>query len=402
MKKNNTLTLDIPQKLLPLYETDKRFIVIYGGRGSAKSWSLADFLIIKGYQSKQRFLCCREVQNSIKESVHKLLCERIDTMGFSNFFTITDHSITGNNGTEFIFKGLWNNYNSIKSMEGIDICWIEEAHSVSRASLEILTPTIRKPGSQIIFTYNPTNKDDPVHEDYTLSDRDDTLKIKINYEDNPWFPDVLRNELEYDKRVDFDKYLHKWEGECVKHSEAQIFYGKWKVENFESPENQIYYYGADWGFSVDPTALVRCFIIDKTLFIDYESYGVKIDIDKTPALFDQVPGVRNHMITADSARPETISYMQRNGFKIQSAVKGKGSVEDGISHLRSFEKIVVHERCRHTIDELRNYCYKVDKHTGEISTVPEDKSNHTLDALRYALEKVMMSRGITVTKSFMR
>jgi phage terminase large subunit len=164
----------------------------------------------------------------------------------------------------------------------------------------------------------------------------------------------------------------------------------------------IYYYGADWGFSVDPTALVRCFIVDKKLYIDYESYGVKVDIDKTPALFDLIPGVRMHMITADSARPETISAMRNYGFKIKSSIKGKGSVEDGIAHLRSFEQIVIHERCRHTIDEFRNYCYKVDKHTDEISTVPEDKSNHVLDALRYSIEDVMRNRFIKATKSFMR
>ena len=283
------------------------------------------------------------------------------------------------------------NAQEIKSTEGIDIAWIEEAQNVSRASLELLTPTVRKDGSQIIFTYNPTNEDDPVHVDYTKTERPDVLKIAINYSNNKFFPDVLKNELEYDKRVDFDKYLHKWEGKCVKHSEAQIFYGKWRIDNFETNAD-TFYYGADWGFSQDPTALVRCFIQDKKLFIDQCAYGVGVDIDKTPELFDTVIDSRKWQITADSARPETISYMNRHGFRIKSSVKGAGSVADGITYLRGFEEIIIHSRCRAVIDEFSNYCWKTDRITGNILPVPEDKHNHCIDALRYALEDLMRHR----------
>lgn len=388
------MELQVPIKLKPLYFTDKRFIVIYGGRGSAKSWGVADFLIIKAVNDKKRILCTREIQKSIKDSVHKLLTDRINTLNLQSFFKITEKQIVGINGSEFIFKGLRHNPDDIKSTEGIDYCWDEEAQSTSKKSLEILTPTIRKPNSQIIFTYNPTNITDPVHTDYTLAERDDCLKIEMNWQDNPFFPDVLGAERDYDKRVDYDKYLHKWEGQCVKHSEAQIFYGKWEVDSFKTPENVVFYYGADWGFSNDPTCLVRSFIVNKTLYIDYEAWGVGVDIDKTPELFDLVPGSRLYNIKADSARPETISYMVNQGFRIRGARKGKGSVLDGIYKIRGFEKIIIHQRCQKTIEEFRNYSWKVDQRTEEISNVPEDKCNHIIDALRYALEDILSQYAV--------
>ena len=396
------LKLQIPNKFLPLFTTDKRYIDLYGGRGSGKSHVIATFLIIKALKEKTRILCAREIQNSIKDSVHKLLADKIDELKLDKYFTVKHDSIVCMNGSEFIFKGLLRNPQEVKSLEGADYCWIEEAMAVSRKSLEILTPTIRKPGSQIIFTYNPTNEDDPVHADYTLIDRDDTLKIESNYDDNPFFPEVLRAEMEYTKRTDFDKYLHIWKGQCVKHSQAQVFYGKWQVEDFEHGD-EFLYFGADWGFSNDPTALVRCFIRDNNLYIDYEAWGIGIDIDKTPAMFSQIPDSDKYPITADSARPETISYMQQHGFhKMKRSIKGKGSVEDGIAHLRGYEKIIIHSRCKKTIDEFRHYCYKTDNKTGQISSVLEDQFNHVIDALRYSLEDVMKHRTMKATLSLGR
>jgi phage terminase large subunit len=388
----------IPAKIRPILKNKKRFIVVYGGRGSGKSWAIIIFLILKSLEKKVRILCAREIQNSIKDSVHKLIADSIARYKLDSLFEITDKAIRSHNGSEFIFKGLRHNYNDIKSTEGIDYCFVEEAHSVSRQSLEILTPTIRKENSQIIFAYNPTNEDDPVHVDYTLSDREDVLRLKVNYLDNKKFPEVLRAEMEYCKHVDYDKYLHIWEGHCVKHSEAQIFYGKWEVGTFDEPDNAIFYQGVDWGFSVDPTAAVRCFISDRILYISRDAYGVGVDIDKTPDLFDTIPNFRKYRTVADSARPETISYMRKAGFNIVGARKGKGSVEDGIEFLRSFEKIIIHERCKHMIDEFRNYCWKVDQKTGAISTIPEDKWNHCIDGLRYSMEDVMRNRNIKASK----
>jgi phage terminase large subunit len=393
------MDIEIPEKLTELFTTEKRYIVLYGGRGSAKSWTVADFLLAKGREKKRRILCAREVQNSIRDSVHKLLSDKIEQHKMNNFYEITKDRITGKNGTEFIFKGLFRNDQDIKSTEGIDLCWIEEAHSVSRKSLETLTPTIRKEKSQIIFTYNPTNDDDPVHVDYTLANRDDVLKIEINYSDNPWFPDVLKSEMEYDRGNDPDKYAHKWLGKCVMHSDAQIYYGKWKIEDFETPKDSQFYFGADFGFSQDPSCLVRCFLKENNLYIDYEAWGYGVDIDLLPELFSKIPLSKQNYITADSSRPETISFLKRNGYpKTKSSVKGIGSVEEGISHMRGYKKIIVHPRCKNMIDEFRLYCYKVDRLTGLPTTVPEDKHNHGIDALRYALEDIMRHKKGSINK----
>jgi phage terminase large subunit len=367
---------------------------LYGGRGSAKSWTVADFLVLKGYESPKRILCTREIQKSIKDSVHKLLSDRIKHYGLESFYTITEKNIYAPNGTEFIFKGLRHNIDEIKSTEGLDYAWPEEAHNTSRKSLDILTPTVRKPGSQIIFTYNPTGEDDPVHVDFTKAPREDTLKIEINWRDNPWFPEVLMDELEYDKRVDYDKYLHKWEGQCVAHSEAQIFYKKWVIDVFETPEQIEWNLGLDFGFSVDPSAGIASYITDNTLYIRYECWGLGVEIDKIPELLNGIPEVATCRaeFVADSSRPDTISYLRRNGVRITGAKKGKGSIEDGIEKIRGFEKVIIHPDCKRTIEEFRNYKWKVDPRTDEISTIPEDKNNHIIDALRYSLERYGSNR----------
>jgi phage terminase large subunit len=183
-----------------------------------------------------------------------------------------------------------------------------------------------------------------------------------------------------------------WEGEPRKASKAQVFAGKWRIGEYveEDPTKQrVFYFGADWGFSQDPSVLVRCFIEDERLYIDHEAYGVGVDIDDTPRLFETVPEAQRWYITADSARPETISYLQKRGWKIRGAKKGKGSVEDGVSFLRSFREIVVAPRCKHTIDEMKLYSYKVDRLTGEPTPDLEDKNNHVIDSLRYALEPII-------------
>lgn len=144
--------------------------------------------------------------------------------------------------------------------------------------------------------------------------------------------------------------------------------------------------GADWGFSVDPSCLIRGYTEGRTLFVDYEAWMIGCEIDQLPDLFDRVPESRKWFITADSARPETVSYMQRHGYpKINPAIKGPKSVEDGVEFLKSYD-IVVHPRCQHVIDELSSYSYKIDPQTEQVLPILEDKKNHTIDALRYACE----------------
>jgi phage terminase large subunit len=215
----------------------------------------------------------------------------------------------------------------------------------------------------------------------------DAIVVKANFTDNPWFPEVLKDEMEYDRKRDPDKYRWVWRGEYQSRSEARVF-NNYVVEEFEAPRGATFRLGADWGFSVDPSVLIRCYLEGRTLFVDYEAYMVNCEIDMLPDLFDGVPDSRKWFITADNARPETISYMKKHGYpRINSSIKGAKSVEDGIEFLKSFD-IVVHPRCEHTIEELDKYSYKIDKLTDEVLPILEDKHNHVIDALRYACEGV--------------
>ncbi len=673
--------IELPEKLLFFITENKRYKVAYGGRGSAKSWTVARCLILNAIKSKVRILCTRQLQTSIKDSVHKLLCDSINDLKLNEYFNITRDAITCINGSEFIFKGLQNQTNEIKSMEGINFCWCEEAQSISEDSWQILIPTIRKEGSEIWITFNPDREEDATYQRFVKNTPPNSIIELVNYYDNPWFPDVLRKEMEYCKEVDFGKYEHVWLGKTVIDTDAQIYHGKFEMLDFETPENVTFYYGADWGFACltgdsliatdkgkiplkdikigdkvltregykkvlftqnkglkdvyeldcgygniiigtgdhrifttsgwkridelkgteqlcviqsnlmakftkgiqkastrittigkgegntntqysteqygniitekflkivifttsmaillitifqilfvllkanikkfttktnsencqkksqkrmdiqkktghkdekkhslrhkleeefaknadnllklqtyiknivqqnaenertqekikknifvrfaakhllphliarekpvlksvpinlrllkeqkevfditvengeyfannvlvhncDPTALIRCFIKEQCLYIDYESGGIGVEFEELPALFDAIPDVRKYEIRSDSARPETISYMTRQGFKTTACPKWKGSVEDGIEYIRSFRRIYIHPRCKHTYEEFKFYSYKQDKNTGDILPIVLDKDNHYLDALRYAL-----------------
>ena len=376
-----------------------RYKVMRGGRGSAKSRSVATALILQAAQQTHRILCAREVQKSIKDSVKRLLGDEIERLGLGDFFTQTDTEIRGRNGSLFIFAGLRGNADSIKSIEGVTRCWVEEAQTISQDSLNTLKPTIRQQGSEIWFTYNPRHKTDPIDVMFKADELPPrTILMHVNWQDNPWFPDVLREEMEYDKRRDMDKYLHIWEGQYQTSSESRVF-KNWTVEEFDVPPDAVIRQGADWGFSIDPTVLVQCYIIGKKLYVPYEAYKIGCEISDTPALFMTVPDSEKWPITADSARPETISHMRRNGFpKIMGAIKGARSVEEGIEFLKSFD-IVVHPRCRHLIDELTLYSYKVDPLTGTVMPALEDKDNHVIDALRYGCEGARRSMNAMASQA---
>jgi phage terminase large subunit len=380
--------------------TPSRYKAAHGGRGSAKSHSFASALVIRAWEAPLRVLCSRETQRSIRDSVKRLLDDKIMTHGLSAHYRSTDTEIRGANGSLFIFAGLRNDPDAIKSIEGIDIAWVEEAHRCSARSLEILVPTIRKENSELWFTWNPENETDPVDLMFRGPNGPPPGAVirEVNYDDNPWFPDVLRREMEWDRSRDQDKYLHVWRGGYVTNSEKRVF-RNWRIENISDQIGDARpYYGADWGYAVDPSVLIRVYVLGRTLYIEREAYEVGCEIDKTPALFDTIDDghARAWPITADSARPETISYIQRHGYPhIQSARKGPGSIEDGVEFLKSYD-IVVHPECRHTIDELTHYSYKTDRITGETLPKLADKDNNVIDALRYALEGVRMFDGGTV------
>lgn len=217
----------------------------------------------------------------------------------------------------------------------------------------------------------------------------------VNFWDNPWFPDVLREEMEYLRSVDYEAYKHIWEGVPKAISDAVIFKGKYSIEPFEEPSDiERFYYGIDWGFAVDPTVLIRAFIKDDQLFVTHDARGIGVDFDQIPELFDQVPDSRYNLIYADAARPDTISYIKKKGFHVSPADKWSGSIEDGIAFLRKFKKIVIHPRAKDGIGvEAKLYSYKQDPLTQEILPVVVDKHNHGWDALRYALTKLIRRGG---------
>lgn len=413
--------LDVP---LTLNLEPVRHRVLFGGRGGAKSWTIVMKLVLRARLKTLRILCAREFQNSIRDSSKKLIEDTIDRMGFGasgdGFFTITETEIRGRNGSVFSFVGLHGKDAAIKSLEGYDIARVEEAATVSQTSIDTLIPTIRRERSEIWWSYNSRYPTDPVDKIFRGSEPPPgSIVVEVGWKDNPWFPDVLRRDMEYDRSRDPEKYANIWLGEYVERSDAQVF-RNWTAKPFDTPQAARFFMGADWGFSKDPTVLVRCFIgrwagipgqseviadpKGNCLFVDHEAYRVGCEIDNTPALFagddrrhpprwtnprkfSGVPAAIGTSITADSARPETIDYMQRKGFNIVAATKGPGSIEESINFLKNYD-IVVHPRCRHLIDELIHYSWAVDRQTGEILAKLADKNNHVIDALRYALEGV--------------
>lgn len=395
------ISFNLPEKFQPLF-MPARYKAFWGGRGSAKSHSFADALLAETMTSWQRVLCTREYQNSIKDSVHRLLTDKINDKGLAPWFTITEQAIRNRvTGAEYLFKGLHRNIQEIKSLEGVTRVWCEEAQSMTEDSWRYLTPTIRAPNSEIWLSFNPDQESDPTYQRCVKSRLPDMVSVEVNYSDNPWFPAVLEMEREHEWRLanetgDWDAYNWIWRGQCRKISDAVIFRRRVHIHTFDTPLGTTFYHGADFGFANDPNAIIRCWIDHQTneLYIDREAYGYHIEIDELPALWRTIDTGKRWPIIADNARPETISYMARQGFNVTAADKWPGSVEDGIAHLKGFAKIHIHEsECPHMADEARLYKWKVDRTTNEILPVPVDRHNHCWDALRYALGNFIQARG---------
>lgn len=216
------LNLQTPDVLLPLYDPC-RYKILFGGRGGTKSWGVADALITKAWERPLLILCTRELQKSIKESVHALLKSRIDTLGFTDSFEVLNNEIKGDNGSRFIFMGLRHNITEIKSTEGVDICWVEEAEKVTDESWKTLIPTIRKDDSEIWVTFNPNLITDATYQRFVKNPPGESWVQKVSWRDNPWFPKVLRSEMDELKERDYEEYLHVWEGELKEFAEGAIY-----------------------------------------------------------------------------------------------------------------------------------------------------------------------------------
>ena len=230
---DQTLKIELAEPFEPLY-SPKRYKVYYGGRGGGKSYAIAQYLLIKGYQHKTRILCTREFQGSIRESVHRLLSDTIERLGLGSFYDVQQQAIHGRNGTHFFFAGLKNNITAIKSVENIQIVWVEEGEAVTERSWDTLIPTIRAADSEIIVSFNPQVELDATYQRFvepyldTIEKDgwydDDKIHVhKVGWRENPWFPDELMAEMETCKAQDHNKYLHIWEGETKAAVEGAIY-----------------------------------------------------------------------------------------------------------------------------------------------------------------------------------
>lgn len=397
----SSLILKTPRWSKPLLRPS-RYKGAKGGRSSGKSHFFAEALVEESviYPDLQS-VCVREIQKSLKFSAKKLIETKIKEMKVKHLFRITDHEIRriGGDGI-IIFQGMQDHTaDSIKSLEGFDRLWAEEAQSLSNRSMELLIPTIRKPGSELWFSWNPDQPDDAVEE--LFRDNPKAALVTVNYYDNPWCPREMIELAEWQKARDLDRYRHIWLGEYDLKSESKVFAGDYVIEEFE-PERtwQGPYHGVDFGFSQDPTVCIRCWLHDNTLYIDYEAGKVGLELDHTPDYFiKRIPNLRNAIIRCDSSRPDSISYLKRHGLpKARAASKGSGSVKDGIALIKSFDRVVIHPRCVQTAEEFRMYSYKVDRRSGKITTELVDDHNHYIDALRYATEPLLKVRGGFFTK----
>lgn len=393
-----TASIQLPPKLVPIYAPQRgsvQYRATKGGRGSAKSFSAALMAAVWGYAEPLRVLCTRDLQVSIKESFHAELKAAIAAYPWlEDHYDVGVDYLRGANGTEFLFRGLRHNSGGIKSLAKIDLTIVEEAEDVPEVSWLALEATVfRQPKSELWAIWNPRLDGSPVDKRFVKSPPPNALITEINWDDNPFFPpglDALRRREQ--ERLDPATYAHIWEGAYLVNSDAQVFSGKWRVSEFEPADLwDGPYQGGDFGYSQDPTAAVRCYVHGDTLYVSHEAGGRAIELDAIGNRVNAgIPDFDKHVSRWDSASPGSISIITRSGVpKALPAKKWPGSVDDGIRFLRSFREIVVHPRCKATINEMRTYSYKVDRLTGDILSVLVDANNHYIDALRYAVSPMI-------------
>ncbi|HAK8161404.1 TPA: PBSX family phage terminase large subunit [Salmonella enterica] len=412
--------LQIPAKLVHVFATEGiRYRGAHGGRGSAKTRTFALMTAVKAYQAAEAnisgvILCAREYMNSLEESSMEEVKQAIRSVAWlDDYFDIGDKYIrTKNRKVSYVFCGLRHNLDSIKSKARILVAWVDEAESVSSTAWKKLRPTVREEGSEIWVTWNPEKDGSATDKLFRKNPPKSSIIVEMNYVDNPWFPAVLEEERQEDlANLDYADYAWIWEGAYLENSDKQVLANKYIVQSFEDNlwrKSERLLFGADFGFAKDPSTLIRMFILDNNLYIEYEAYGNGVELDDmwkfyagktdaTPkqledwevtddAKFPGIPEARKWPIKADNSRPETISHIKGQGFNISAAQKWQGSVEDGITFLRGFKKIIIHPRCKETAKEARLYSYKTDRITGEVLPIIEDKNNHCWDGIRYGLD----------------
>lgn len=396
------IDMTFPEKARPIFKP-ARTKVLWGGRGSTKSHTIAMALLIDGMREPHRILCARELQSSIADSVHKLLSDKITQYGLDSFYEVQKASIIGKNGTEFFFAGLRHNINSIKSFEGCTRVWVEEAQNVSKNSWDVLIPTIRKEGSEIWISFNPELEEDETYKRFVLNPPADSIVIKMNYTDNPWFPNVLRHEMEHLKNTDREAYLNVWEGQCRQSVSGAVYGREILAARNDSPTRitKVPYDSVkpvhtfwDLGWSDYVAIWFAQSIAREYRLIDYAEYRLTklSDIVKELQAKDYLYG--KHMLPHDgaaatlAAEGQTIQQQLQKlvGRSIKVNIVPNIGFEAGKNIARNiFSQCWFDEvKCERGLYALRHYRYSdnIEKHTSTRLPLHDD-SSHGADAFRY-------------------
>lgn len=396
MIEEQKLSLEIPEKLECLLE-DYRYKIVYGGRGSSKSWTVARVLLAIGRRKKIRVLCAREFQNSISDSVHALLADQIKSLGLEGFYTVQNTSIFGTNGTEFLFAGLKHNITKIKSFEGVDICWVEEAQTTSKSSWDVLIPTIRKEGSEIWVTFNPELDTDETYKRFVVTPPSNAKVVKVNYSDNPWFPQVLRDEMEDLKSRDIDAYLHVWEGNTRQVLDGAVYANELRKAQEEERIKDILldksipvstFWDLGWA---DMTSIwfVQTLPGGEVRVVDFYQDSQKTLDFYANLLQTKGYAYRDHWLPHDAEHKNMTGRSTREileGMGLPIRITPKLSIADGINAARMLMNRCYFDqnRCAEGLQALRHYRYAVDPDTKMFSEKPlHDQFSHAADAFRY-------------------
>jgi len=394
------MTLKVPSVYKPLWKEDARYYFLRGGRGSGKSWAVTDFLLVELLKNPNlNLVCLREVQKSIKHSSKKLLTDRINTLGLNDYFEVllTEIRMKKGNGV-IIFNGLQDHtVDSIKSLEGFNLCWVEEAQTITSYSLELLIPTIRADKSKLFFTYNPKNETDAI--ELLKDEKENKVVIHSTYLDNNYVPDTILQEAEEMKAKRPQKYNHIYLGHYGQ-SDGLIFEN---VDVRVIREDEIRglecVQGLDFGYTNDPTAFCVNYIDEenKKLYV-FDGFYKKGLLNSEIATEIKRLNAHKHIIFADSAEPKSIDTLKLDGItRIRGAIKGKDSINAGIDFLLDY-KIVINAHLKDFINEANNYTWAIDKNTNKPTNKPIDDYNHFWDSCRYSVSAKV--KKITETKSF--
>lgn len=383
--------INIPVEYKELFNDNWREAAIYGGRFSLKSHTVARYLLIKARQKKTRVACFREFQNSITESSHQLLADLIKEYDLKEFQVTNNAIVNTLNGSDFIFKGLHHNEQSVKSIEGIDIAWVEEAQTVSNTSIEVLTPTVRKDGSKIVYTYNRLLEDDPVHVRLVIEGRPNTLILNLNYDISikyGYMPNVIKFELEDDQKNRPNLFKHKWLGEPS--SMERKVYRDWAFIDDIPHEARLERYGLDFGYTNDPSSIVAIYSYNGGYILDEVTYQKGLSNKQIADILVNQPLA---LVVGDSAEPKSLDEIKSYGINIIPCVKGKDSVLQGIQYVQH-QRISVTRRSTNIIKEYAGYLWMTDKED-KIINVPEHTWSHSMDAIRYGMDSLKPTEPLT-------